>query len=73
MNKIKLIVFIKIINSNSIYIKRDILLHIELSSHFLSGSIQRVFALKSFVIMSDINDECSKKSYKMKKYYHIKI
>jgi hypothetical protein len=32
----------------------------------LSGSIQRIFTLKSFIKMSDINDKCSQKSDKIK-------
>jgi hypothetical protein len=38
---------------------------------FLSGAIQRVFTLKSFIIMSDISNKCSQKEWQ--KYSHIKI
>jgi hypothetical protein len=39
-------------------------------NNILSGSIQRVFTLKSFIIMSGIHDNCSQKSNKIMKFPH---
>jgi hypothetical protein len=77
MNIIKLIVFTNIVNKNhSICIlKRDLLLRIKIiqtQQFFVKFDSESIYS-QIFIIKSDINDKCSQKSDKIKKYSHIKI
>jgi acetyltransferase-like isoleucine patch superfamily enzyme len=73
MNKIKFVIFINITNNTCIFIKTRCTALCENKINLnLSTSIQRVFTLKCFIIMNDINDEYSQKVIK-EKYSHIKI